>query len=522
MTFLPCSRLRQRLGLCGAPAILRITLLSGVFITISTMISLHGSADRQIHSVPTASRVAAEQVKVHSSDAEEANEAKSSLGHHAQVGPTRTSASDVHNRVNNSFTHVEKHLLQVIPAHASSESVSHLIRTLIHGIVLYGGCDMVLQALEIIQDRTPSDQVALNAGFPSAHDLDWRRLSYAACWGGFLQATLLPHWFGFLESWPSLEPDLKLFVHVVVSLTLLTPVVLGGSYLYDIEQGWLQGRSAMLELAIKYKARLEKIPAHYLGWALLWPCYLVVCFWLVPMNGRAIATGLSASAWHASMVYALRRQINIMFEEEVTYRTEGGAARIATMPSWPNADSVMPSLSSAVKEPDFESTHRAAISAMFDPVAESMLQENKVVVLPAVATTVLPFPPEVGGDDAASGSLLESIPEPPPRLDASEVQEACREAMLKTIRKSAPPIIQQFLEANVDLLGMSAPTLPGSSLAATPVLDTPFGHSFPDKRGGVQDEEQEDDESQVFAPGSYGAIAAILAKAKLPANFEYV
>lgn len=393
---------------------------------------------------------------------------------------------------------------------APADRASPLVRKFACGFAIGGAVDTAMQYIELRQDDGPRRSPNERFRYKSLHDLDARRLLYAACWGSALQLALLPWWFAFLESWSQLDHDARLIVDVSASIVVASPALLAGSYLQDFERGWLQGKAPVLALLDKYRTRARQVPIPFLLWVLFWPLYFFVCFEFLPESLRCIATALAAGCWHLAVVFFLRRQVHAILGIEPLGELDACLHRGLHA----GMLSLSSTLNGAMHTPDFKATHEAALAAMFEALPASMMQENQPIVVQAIATIVPHYDDDAGGSAAGACAGLPASPaELPESLSPAEVQDACREAMLRSIRQSAPPAIQQFLEANIELLNMGGSSAARSS--ALPRLGLGIGGAV----GGavapvaqVAEEEEEDDDEALFAPppGSYHALAAAL------------
>lgn len=387
------------------------------------------------------------------------------------------------------------------PAH--EDVPTSRVRLGLFGSIVHGGWDMSVQMIQQKRDLIESSM--------STESFNWRSIIYAAFWGLFLQAFAFPLWFWALSNFPVVEADFRLLVEVALCTGVVVPALLVNCFIAELERGWLLGRTPLSALASRVRGEVAHLPVFHTLWFLLWPCWFLVGFVWMPPWLRGPTTSAVAALWYISVCLLgidLRPKVRPASKRDKAV-AEVEALRARTpLPS----DFVLPDFGA-------EEIRNEAVAAIFkdlNPEDQALVRPVKIdskgaVVRPDAAQVlqakVISVEPLVSG-----GSPNNDLPELPPSLSPDEVSQACEEMMLRTIRENAPPIIQQFLESNLGLLGPSARQMPVTAQVPAQVV----GAQIEEVSELGQDTRLQEDDDEIpempIVHGSLGAIATLMAK----------
>lgn len=286
--------------------------------------------------------------------------------------------------------------------------------------------------------------------------------------GAISQGTLIPSWYNFLDHIVQQKTYWAVIGKSAASLMVLTPAILLGQRMHEVEDGWLRGTRSWAETLAENWERTKQTAPIWIGWGTAWPLYHCLCFALVPLERRSLATGVAGVFWSVVLAYLLDR-IGGSEQGQKKGLEVDKEAQVLGAPT------------------------RSDIGQILAPCA-SPAQHGEIFVVPADHV----FVTEARSTQDIPGASL--WPQPT-SLDVNGGLEAQRDAILKSIQEgSVPPLIKQFLLANAGTLG--GPTgLPPEWLNPSEDLQS---------SDTLQNDEADEEVFDSNAPGSFGALAAAL------------
>lgn len=458
------------------PRLLLLAVLAMLVLLLRLMVSLHRAADPAQQSV-VASVIAASRHTATSSPPQQAlrDREATPAAHSADAAESPAQRS--------SETSVPP--LAVEPRHEPPQSdvtaPTRIWRGLA-GAATHSLADVTLQSHALKRRRArlaaPGEPSGAASGLKPRRRVDMRRALLHAMVGAGVQAMCLPLWFEVLVPHVPGGDFRGALARAALSWLLLTPLLLSSFFVHLLEDAAVRGAMQFRPLLLQGSAVLAAFPLEASG-----ALGAMLAQFLAGFGARLPPWALGLGAGSASALCVVAFCLRVL-------RKGGGVVDAVLL--GPEAEGAAP------QAPDVEEAWRrhAAALAAFD--ASTQCGEGRQA--PRVVATLV----AEGAEGAACGA---PSPGGGSRLPAG-LPPTDREQLLAMIRRSAPPLIREFMEANIGLLDLPAPEAraatafaPDAATAVQPEFAAPQGES---------DEDSGAFPVAAYEPGSFGAIAAVL------------